>query len=146
MVGIDGKITIESGLRPCTVHIPASHATYTRADGSLGIDTEEPKTYKALFHGWHPVTGKAIVENEDGTIHEVEPTHIRFVDNAMSEYVFPEDKGEKEKAFDVLRGICPECGGNMRIDEGIFLTGLPLLYTHKCDKCGHIEYSGSERV
>ena len=140
IAGIDGKITIESGLRPCTVHIPASHATYTRADGSLGIDTEEPKTYKALFHGWHPVTGKAIVENEDGTIHEVEPTHIRFVDNAMSEYVFPEDKGEKRK------GICPECGGNMRIDESIVLRGLPLLYAYKCDKCGYVEYSGSGKV
>lgn len=37
----------------------------------------------------------AIVEYADGTIHEVEPTQIRFVDNAMSEYVFPEME-EKE--------------------------------------------------
>ena len=44
--------------------------------------------------GGHPggqISGTfAIVEYEDGTIHEVEPTQIRFVDNAMSEYVFPE--------------------------------------------------------
>ena len=32
----------------------------------------------------------ALVEYEDGTIHETEPTQIRFVDNAMSEYAFPE--------------------------------------------------------
>ena len=31
-----------------------------------------------------------IEEYNDGTIHEVEPTQIRFVDNAMSEYAFPE--------------------------------------------------------
>lgn len=31
-----------------------------------------------------------IAEYNDGTIHEVEPTQIRFVDNAMSEYAFPE--------------------------------------------------------
>ena len=30
-----------------------------------------------------------IVEYEDGTIHEVEPTQIRFADNAMREYAFP---------------------------------------------------------
>lgn len=33
------------------------------------------------------------VEYDDGTIHEVEPTQIRFVDNAMSEYAFPEMEG-----------------------------------------------------
>lgn len=64
---------------------------------------------KALFHCWnyrselygaslmiggHPggqVSGTfAIVEYEDGTVHEVEPQKIRFVDNTMCEYAFPE--------------------------------------------------------
>ena len=139
MVALDGKITIESGLRPCIV--------------------QSSENIKALFHCWnhrsqligesflrggHPAgqisSTFAIVEYENGTIHEVEPTQIRFVDNAMSEYVFPEDKGEKRK------GICPECGGNMRIDESIVLRGLPLLYAYKCDKCGYVEYSGSGKV
>lgn len=151
MAGIDGKITIERELRPCIVRIPDKKKQF--------------KEMKALFHCWNfrsEVIGEsylrgghpagqisatfALVEYEDGTIHELEPTQIRFVDNAMSEYVFPEDKGEKEKAFDVLRGICPECGGNMRFDKSIVLKGLPLLYTHKCDKCGHVEYSGSGKV
>ena len=65
---LDGKITIEIGLRPCIVK----------------------NSVKALFHFYHPVTGNAIVEYEDGTIHEVEPTQMRFVDNAMSEYAFQE--------------------------------------------------------
>ena len=34
--------------------------------------------------------GFLVVEYEDGTIHEVEPAQIRFADNAMSEYAFPE--------------------------------------------------------
>ena len=47
--------------------------------------------------GGHPggqVSGTfAIVEYEDGTVHEVEPTQIQFVDNAMREYTFPEMEG-----------------------------------------------------
>ena len=80
------------------------------------IRKKQFKEMKALFHCWdfrsevigesylrggHPggqVSGTfAIVEYEDGTIHEVEPTQIRFVDNAMSEYAFP----EVEKKSDV---------------------------------------------
>mgnify|MGYP001623119440 CR=1 FL=1 len=168
MAALDGKITIGIDYRPCVVHIPAVTKT-CRPDRKSTAKNERPyqevivpeKKIKALFHCWshrselygaspmiggHPggqVSGTfAIVEYEDGTIHEVEPTQIRFVDNAMSEYVFQEDKGEKEKVLDVLREICPECGGNMRIDEGIVLTSNPPQYRLKCDKCGHIEYSG----
>jgi hypothetical protein len=96
MSALDGKITIERELRPCIVE----------------------NSVKALFHLWEvkripyyelksPVKGFldqsfegfaeyifAIVEYSDGTIHEVEPTQIRFVDNAMSEYVFPEMEEE----------------------------------------------------
>lgn len=95
MAILDGKITIESGLRPCIIRIPDKKKQF--------------KEMKALFHCWdfrsevigesylrggHPAgqisATFAIVEYEDGTIHEAEPTQIRFVDNAVSEYVFPE--------------------------------------------------------
>lgn len=164
MEALDGKITIERELRPCIVHIPEKRQNYRKKGDNLNVYdkvVEPEKDIKALFHCWnyrselvgespcyggHPAgqisATFALVEYEDGTIHEVEPTQIRFADNAMSEYVFPYDKGKKEKAFDALRGICPECGGNMRIDEGIVLTSNPPQYRLKCDKCGHIEYSG----
>ena len=94
MAALDGKITIESGLRPCIVRIPDKKKQF--------------KEMKALFHCWdfrsevigesylrggHPAgqisATFALVEYSDGTIHEVEPTQIRFVDNPMIEYVFP---------------------------------------------------------
>lgn len=102
MAALDGKITIESGIRPCIIRIPDKKKQF--------------KEMKALFHCWdfrsevigesylrggHPAgqisATFAIVEYEDGTIHEVEPTQIQFVDNAMSEYPFP----EVEKKSDV---------------------------------------------
>ena len=111
MSTLDGKITIERELRPCIVHIPeSSYKTWNRKKQEHEIKTvREEEIHKALFHCWShrsEVVGEsalrgghsagqisatfAIVEYEDGTIHEVEPTQIRFVDNAMSEYVFPE--------------------------------------------------------
>lgn len=115
MAALDGKITIGIDYRPCTVHIPAVTKT-CYPDRKSTAKNERPyqevivpeKKIKALFHCWnyrliggHPggqVSGTfAIVEYEDGTIHEVEPTQIRFVDNAMSEYVFPEMKGFKDE-------------------------------------------------
>lgn len=95
MAALDGKITIEKELRPCIVHIPpkASQSVdvvenYVRY-GTLELKREE-QIKKGLFHMWSPATGNAIIEYEDGTIHEVEPTQVRFVDNAMAEYAFPE--------------------------------------------------------
>ena len=91
MAALDGKITIERELRPCIVHIPVTRNGFRfEKDKIKNNVAREEKNVKALFHCWHPVTGNAIVEYEDGTIHEAEPTQIRFVDNAMSEYVFPE--------------------------------------------------------
>ena len=109
MSALDGKITIEIGLRPCMVHIPEKREYFRENRERKYRVKESEKNIKALFHCWgfrselcdaspmiggHPggqVSGTfAIVEYEDGTIHEVEPTQIRFVDNAMSEYVFPE--------------------------------------------------------
>ena len=108
MAALDGKITIESGLRPCIVHIPEKREYFRENRERKYRLKDSSKDVKDLFHCWcyrselvyvspmfggHPggqVSGTfAIVEYEDGTIHEVEPTQIKFVDNAMSEYVFP---------------------------------------------------------
>lgn len=111
MAALDGKITIERELRPCIVHIPeSSYKTWNRKKQEHEIKTvREEEIHKALFHCWshrsevvgesalrggHPAgrisSTFAIVEYSDGTIHEVEPTYIQFMDNAMSEYAFPE--------------------------------------------------------
>ena len=110
MAALDGKITIEKELRPCIVHIPAvSNGFRFKKDKIKNNVVREEKNVKALFHCWscrselvgesylrggHPAGQVsetfAIVEYEDGTIHEVEPTQIKFADNAMSEYAFPE--------------------------------------------------------
>ena len=103
MAALDGKITIERELRPCMVKIPKQVKKHiakpaNTITGEMTLYTEESECEaKGLFHCWHPVTGNAIVEYSDGTIHEVKPTQIRFVDNAMSEYVFPEMKGFKDE-------------------------------------------------
>ena len=111
MSALDGKITIGIDYRPCMVHIPAKvkHKRNTSTNPGEYIIESPEREIKALFHCWNrrselcdasPMIGGhpggqvsatfAIVEYEDGTIHEVEPTNIRFVDNAMSEYAFPE--------------------------------------------------------
>ena len=109
MAALDGKIKIESGLRPCIVHIPEKREYFRENRERKYRVKESSKDVKALFHRWSyrselvdvsPTIGGrsggqasgtfALVEYEDGTIHEVEPTQIRFVDNAMSEYWFPE--------------------------------------------------------
>ena len=115
MAALDGKTTTGIDYRPCMVHVPAKvkHKRNTSPNpGEYIIESPECEI-KALFHCWnrrselcdaspmiggHPggqVSGTfAIVEYEDGTIHEVEPTQIQFVDNAMSEYAFPEMEGK----------------------------------------------------
>ena len=170
MAALDGKITIERELRPCIVHIPAVRNGFRfRKDKIKNNVVRKEKNVKALFHCWnyrselvgaspmidgHPggqVSGTfAIVEYEDGTIHEVEPTQIRFVDNAMSEYVFPEanesrDKSESEwEPLKRVGYVCPKCGkGTMKLDEGIVLTSNPPQYRYQCDKCGYVKCSSS---
>ena len=71
----NGSIEIKYELRTCIVHI------------------EPEQDVKSLFHCWHPGTGNGIAEYGDGTVHEVDPQNIRFVDNVMSEYAFPEMEG-----------------------------------------------------
>ena len=151
MSALDGKITIESGLRPCIVHIPEQRVLCRKESESFPHERviAPAKDIKVLFHLWNMCTGNAIVEYSDETIHEVEPTQIRFVDNAMSEYVFPEENESRGKSEDKwkplkrVNHVCPKCGkGTMKLDEGIVLTSNPPQYRLKCDKCGHIEYSG----
>lgn len=109
MAALDRKITIGIEYRPCIVHIrEISYKRWNGKEHDIVIKRKE-ETHKALFHCWShrselvgesPLRGGypggqisgmfAIVEYEDGTIHEVEPQNIRFVDNLMSEYAFPE--------------------------------------------------------
>ena len=104
-----GNIEIKYELRPCIVHIPEKREYFRENRERKYRIKKTAENIKALFHCWnhrselydaspmiggHPggkVSGTfAIVEYEDGTVHEVEPQNIRFVDNAMSEYAFPE--------------------------------------------------------
>ena len=95
MAGLDMKIAVE--LRPCLV-----------------------KGRKHLFHCWNqrawvvdasPLRGghpggqcslmMAVVEDENGQVHEVYPRDVRFVDGALSQYCFgpndvPPEKGGGE--------------------------------------------------
>lgn len=118
MAALDGKITIGIDYRPCMVRIPAKVKHRKRKNtstvpGEYIIESPECEI-KALFHCWshrselvaesllrggHP-SGQisstfAIVEYENGTVHEVEPQNIRFVDNAFFEYTFPEMEGKQ---------------------------------------------------
>ena len=147
MAALDGKITIERELRSCMVKIPKRVKKHiakpaNTITGEMTLYTEESeREIKTLFHCWHPVTGNAIVEYEDGTIHEVEPQNIRFVDNVMCEYAFPDKSKDVEKQEDA-DWHCPNCkDGIMRIDDSMVLTSNPPQYQYKCDKCGHVEYS-----
>ena len=120
MAALYGKITIGVDYRPCIVHIPAvTKRCYP--DRKSTAKNERPyqevivpeKKIKALFHCWshrselydtspmiggHPggqVSGTfAIVEYEDGTVHEVDPQNIRFIDDLMSEYDFRSRENE----------------------------------------------------
>lgn len=109
MAGLNGKITICIDYRPCIVHIPAVTRN-RRQDINVYREVVEPeKDVNGLFHCWsnrsevvgesylrggHPAgqvsSTFAIVEFEDGTVHEVEPCNIRFIDDVMSEYAFTE--------------------------------------------------------
>lgn len=116
MAALDGKITIGIDYRPCIVHIPAVTRN-RRQELNVYREVVEPeKDIKALFHCWShrsDVVGEsylrgghsagqvsstfAIVEYENGTVHEIEPWNIRFVDNLMKEYDLTENgRGERK--------------------------------------------------
>lgn len=102
------EIKVESEYRKCVVYIPAEvNIARSARDGCSLVRTvyKEAEEHKALFHcfayekanyriygneGSQITSTYAIVEYEDGTIHKVEPWNIRFVDNAMREYTFPD--------------------------------------------------------
>lgn len=116
MSALDGKITIYIDYRPCIVHIPAVTRN-RRQDRNAYREVVEPeKDVKALFHCWshrsevvgesylrggHPAgqvsSTFAIVEFEDGTVHECEPWNVRFIDNLTEEYDFTENEHGKRK-------------------------------------------------
>ena len=52
MAGLDGKITIESGLRPCIVHIPGiSYKSWDNEKQEIKhVVKRKGETHKALFH------------------------------------------------------------------------------------------------
>lgn len=92
MAALDGKIEIRIEYRTCMVHIPEQRELRRKANEDFPheIVIAPAQDIKAIFHTWNTFTGKGIVEYEDGTVHEVEPQNIRFVDNLISEYAFPE--------------------------------------------------------
>ena len=92
MAALDGKITIERELRPCIVENSVKglfHLWAVKRTPHYEIKSPVKGFLEQSFEGFAEYI-VAIVEYEDGAIHEVEPTQIRFVDNAMSEYAFPE--------------------------------------------------------
>lgn len=114
MAALDGEITVAKELRPCIVHISSKTRSLRKnKEGRFQETKSEGQDLKALFHCWdhrselydaspmiggHPggqVSGTfAIVEYEDGTVHEVKPQNIRFIDDLMSEYDFRSRENE----------------------------------------------------
>lgn len=116
MAALDGKIEIGIEYRTCMVRIPAKKQSYRKKGDRINVyekEIEPEREIKAMFHCWnhrselydaspmiggHPggqVSGTfAIVEYEDGTVHEVEPQNIRFVDGLINQYGFREDGNE----------------------------------------------------
>ena len=91
------NIEISNALRPCIV--------------TFGKQEAPRERYNALLHFWavkqHPkdamLVGETagqvsfpigIVEYEDGSVHEIRPQHIRFIDNACADYRFEGDGNE----------------------------------------------------
>ena len=118
MAGLDGRIEIGIDYRPCIVHVPAVMKKKVHALGAVldvyDVIGEPEKDVKALFHCWSyrsEVVGESplrgghpggqisatfgLVEYEDGTMHEVEPQNIRFVDGRINQYGFWEGNSGK---------------------------------------------------
>lgn len=96
MGALDGKITNERELRPCIVENSVKalfHLWAVKRTPHYEIKSPVKGFLNPLFEGFDEYI-VAIVEYEDGTIHEVEPTKIRFVDNEMRRCAFPEMEGK----------------------------------------------------
>lgn len=91
------KMELNTAKRPCIV--------------TFGKPSAPTERYNALFHFWamkqHPrdamLSGETagqvsfpvgVVEYEDGSVHEVRPHHIRFIDDACNGYCFEVDGDE----------------------------------------------------
>ena len=89
-------------LRPCIVHIPEKEESYRTVYGECRrLVVQEEEEHKGYFHKWFdrywtvgqsPMVGGysagqmsetvAIVEYEDGTVHEHLPREIQFTDRS----------------------------------------------------------------
>lgn len=87
---------MDNKYRPCIVKTGEITDTWKTISGkSVTIIIKEAEEHKALFHCWShkfwtvdqisKIVG--IVEYEDGSIHEVYPSEIRFVDNKAKAYM-----------------------------------------------------------
>lgn len=104
---------IETGIdyRPCIVHIPGTVKEITANSGGRALRISNDREVEGLFHCWmyrselvrgvflrdvhlgEQITETfALVEYEDGTMHEVEPKNIRFVDGRINQYGFWEEE------------------------------------------------------
>ena len=123
MAALDGKIEIGIEYRPCIVHIPEEREYFYANRKREYRVKKSSEDVKALFHCWNhrselcddsPMIGGhpggqvsatfGIVEYEDGTVHEVLPTQIRFVDREIKKYAFCVD--EKELKEDGKQSSC----------------------------------------
>lgn len=98
MAALDGRIEIGIDYRPCMIHIPEfSYESWNREKQKMEIIVlRKEELHKALFHCWNLVTGNALVEYEDGTMCEVGPQNIRFVDGKINEYGFWEESSGQD--------------------------------------------------
>lgn len=103
-------IKIESELRPCIVKLTIRKR---KTKNGEVVEEGEYKYHKALFHRWNvfqdvippsPMMGghtggqiqhtTAIIEYEDGTVHECYPQEIQFLDGKINEYCFENKEDE----------------------------------------------------
>lgn len=104
---VDKKDISRIEYRPCVVSVPDLEEFLKKVNIKFGDDRVfkmPTRKVKALFHCYHPITGRAFVEYEDGTVHEVFQTQIRFVDREIKNYAFCVD--EKELKEDGRQSSC----------------------------------------
>jgi len=117
-----GDIIIKDELRPCIVTTPEEYKKRCKLTSGNALNllnyervkVRDAEVHNALFHRWHekyrtigesPMAGGCaagqiselcgIVEYEDGTIHKVDSSCIRFIDRKTEEYIF-DDRNKTE--------------------------------------------------
>lgn len=86
MAGLEMKMTLE--LRPCLVK-GRKHLFHRWDQRAWVVD---PSTLPGGHPGGQCSLVMAIVEDENGQVHEVYPREVRFVDDALSQYYFGPNK------------------------------------------------------